>query len=424
MGITVLDAPPREPEWRSWLYVALWSLVIFFTIPFARALRDAVEERIGLGFFVYATVVIALVGGAVALANVRRRSLPRSAYLWLIGVTAAFIAYAYELRDIPEEAIHVAEYGFLGFLVYRALVHRIRDYSIYLVAILIVGTIGMVEEYIQWVVPSRFFDLRDVRTNFVAGALSQVAIAKGLRPSLVQGPPSGASLRRLCQSTALALVVLSVSYLNTPQRVSWYASRIPFLAFLLDSHSDMVDYGYRHHDSEIGAFQSRFSLEELRRFDRQRGAELAEILDRYIGGEGYDAFLKAYSVPRDAYTHEAGVHLFRRNRYLERAMAKEEHRQAHSTVALRENQLLEKYFPTAIQRSSHAWTSDTREFVEGHAEDGEAYVSPVSSTLVTQFSERGVLLAFAVAIAALMLLGASLSRGAPTLIDGSEGQRP
>jgi len=108
-----------------------------FTIPFARAFRDAVEERIGLRFFVYTTVVIALGGGAVALANIRRRNLPRSAYLWLTGVTAAFIAYAYELRDIPEEAIHVAEYGFLGFLVYRALVHRIRDYSIYLVAILI-----------------------------------------------------------------------------------------------------------------------------------------------------------------------------------------------------------------------------------------------------------------------------------------------
>lgn len=419
----MLDAPPSEPEWRSWLYVAVWSLVIFFTIPFARAFREAVADRIGLEFFVYATVLIALVGGAVAFANLRKRHLPTSAYVWLFGVTATFITYAYYLRDIPEEAIHVAEYGALGFLVFRALVHRIHDYSIYVVATLVVGIIGMVDEYIQWAVPSRFFDLRDIRTNLVAGALAQVAIAGGLRPKMVASPPTATSWRRVCHVVAFALFMLGISYVNTPERVAWYATRVPLMSFLLDSKSTMVDYGYRYVDPEIGIFQSRFSHDQLEQHDRRRGEDVARILDRYIGGEGYEAFLTAYSVHRDPYVHEAGVHLFRRNRYLEKARAEEEKRPDRTTVALRENQILEKYFPTTMENSRHRWTPDIRAYVEDHAAKDQEYISYVSWDLITRFSQRQVLLAFAMAIVAFLLLGAYLGRVAHGPIRSSEGQR-
>jgi len=223
---------------------------------------------------------------------------------------------------------------------------------------------------------------------------------------------------------ALALLVLGLSYVNTPERVAWYATRVPFMSFLLDSKSMMIDYGYRYRDPEIGVFQSRFSHEQLQRHDRERGVEVAQILDRYINSEGYDAFQNIYSVPRDAYVHEAGVHLFRRNRYLERATAEQEERPAHSTVALRENQILEKHFPTAIENSRHVWTPETRAYVNSYAADDQEYVSYVSWDLVTRFSERQVLPAFGVAIVAFLLLGAYLGRGAHGPIGSSGGHRP
>ncbi len=403
----------------------LWSLVIFSTIPFARALTNAVDERIGLEVFLYATVFVALAGSVAALGNLRQRRLPLSAYLWLFAVSAAFIGYAYYLRDIPEEAIHVAEYGFLGFLVYRALVHRIHDYSIYLVGAVVVGLIGTIEEYIQWVVPSRVFDLRDIRTNFVAGALAQVAIAKGLRPTMVASSPSLTSWRRLCHVLAFALFVLALSFMNTPKRVAWYATRIPVMSFLLDSKSMMIDYGYHYRDPEIGVFQSRFSRDQLEQHDRQRGIEVARILDRYIDGEGYDTFQNIYSVPRDPYVHEAGVHLFRRNRYLERARVEEQDRPEHSTVALREDQILEEYFPTTMQHSRHRWGPETRSYVDRHAVKEQEYVSFVSWDLLTSYSERQALLAFAAAIIALLLLGAYLGKRARVSIRSpSESHRP
>jgi hypothetical protein len=144
--------------------------------------------------------------------------------------------------------------------------------------------------------------------------------------------------------------------------------------------------------------------------DQERGLEVAQILDRYIGGEGYRAFQKMYSVPRDAYVHEAGVHLFRRNRYLERAISEEEKQPTFYMVALRENQILEKYFPMAIKNSSHSWTDEFRAIVESHALQNQEYVSYVSWDLITRFSERQVVFTFAIAIAAFLMLGTYLGR--------------
>ena len=404
----MLDALPKEPEWRSWLYVAAWSLIIFCTIPFARAFRDAVSEQIGITVFVYATVAGVLVLGIFAYRSLRARRLSADAYFWLFGILAAFIAYAYYLRDIPEEAIHVLEYGILGLLVYRALVHRVRDVSVYLLATLVVGLIGVIDEYIQWVTPSRVFDLRDVRTNVVAGALSQVAIAAGLRPTMVSGMPSRQSLGRLCYFIAFTLIVLGLGYMNTPEHIAWYAKRIPSLSFLLDSRSMMVEYGYLYRDPEIGVFRSRFSPAQLKMYDQQRGKEVAQILDRYIRGEGYGPFQKAYTVPKDAYAHEAGVHLFRREYHFDRA--REKGKGTHYNVALRENQILEKYFPTALRHSHHRWSPELTARVSDKAEREIVYESAVSAGLITRFSQSQVLYAFILGVVGFLLLGKHLSK--------------
>jgi VanZ family protein len=214
----VLDAPPREPEWQSWCYVVVGALIIYCTIPVARAFRELIAEQIGLEFFLYLTAILTAIAGAVAFINLRKRKLPTNAYLWLFGIVAAFMGYIYQLRDIPEEAIHVAEYGVIGILVYRALSHRTRDFSIYVMAALIVGMIGVLDEYIQWVAPSRVFDLRDIRTNFLAGSLGQLAIVAGLRPRIIAGLPNSISWSRLCYTLACGLVLLAVGSPGMPPR--------------------------------------------------------------------------------------------------------------------------------------------------------------------------------------------------------------
>jgi VanZ family protein len=411
----VLDTAPKEPEWQSWCYVAIGVLVIYCTIPVARALREFIAEQVGLDLFLYVTATLALIAGVMAFINLRRRRLPTDAYLFLFIIISAFMAYIYQLRDIPEEAIHVAEYGAIGILVYRALAHRTRDFSIYIMATLIVGMIGVLDEYIQWIVPSRVFDLRDIRTNFIAGGMGQLAIVAGLRPRIIVGLPNSKSWSRLCYTLALGLMLLVLGFLNTPQRIAWYASEIPAISFLLDSKSMMVEYGYLYQDEEIGIFRSRFSPDELKRLNAQRGIEVAGILDEYIRGKGYRQFLSRFTVPRDAYAHEAGVHLFRRNRYFDRAQKSNTDQGVQFNIAYRENQILSRYFPEAISKSGHSWSEELEQKARNHARETTRYDSPVSAGIITRLSERQVISLFSTMILVLLVLGFFTGRNSKTI---------
>jgi hypothetical protein len=137
---------------------------------------------------------------------------------------------------------------------------------------------------------------------------------------------------------------------------------------------------------------------------------VAQILDRYIGGEGYEPFQKAFSVLRDAYTHEAGVHLFRRESNLTRARGQEKGRAEHYNIAFRENQILEKYYPTVLQNSKHWWTPEIRSEVISKASQNSGYESRVSAGLITNVTERQVLLGFSLVTVVCMVLGAYLKR--------------
>lgn len=405
----MLDAPPREAEKISWLYVAIGVLIVYSTIPVARALREAVDAQIGRVAFLYLAVLMALLLVVAAFANLRKRAQPPAAYFWLSLVFALFGLYIYRLREIPEEAMHLAQYGVLGLLVYRALAQRMRDHGIYLAAAIIVGIIGIVDEYIQWAVPSRYFDTRDMIINFIAGLLAQAAIMLGLRPALIKGAPSAASYARSCYLAAAAAALLALGLQNTPARVAWYASQLPALDFLMDGKSMMAQYGYRYDEPDTGVFRSRFSADELRRLDRERGHEVAEILDRYLRGEGYRPFLDQYTVIRDAYVHEAGVHLYSREYHLDRAREGTANQAEHYLKACREHRILKKYFTNTNLLSKYRWDEATEAEVSAGADKSQAYESAVSKAIITRMNETQALLLSIALIAALILAGRHLS---------------
>lgn len=407
----MLDNKPQEPEWRSWTYVAIGVLIIFCTIPVARAARELVAEHLGINTFLYISVTIAVLLGLWGYSNLKKRRLPVSARLCLVIIVASMLAYMYHLRDIPEEAIHVAEYGAIGILIFRALSHRVRDYSIYLLATLMVGIIGIVDEYIQWVVPSRYFDFRDIRTNFLAGGMGQLALLLGLRPRLVSSWPDSASWRRVCHTLVVVVIVLSLGLLNTPERISWYATAIPGLGFLMESRSMMTEYGYRYEDSEIGVFRSRFSLRQLEHLNQTRGSEAAAILDSNINTEvWYSLIFKHYTVPRDPYIHEISIHMFRRDRYFDRASEEPDRAAEFLNVAYRENLILEKYFTNAVTLSRHRWSPEHTTQVANGLDSSSVYESAVSAGIITRFSEAGVIMSASFVIVTLLILG-QLTRG-------------
>jgi hypothetical protein len=378
--------------WRSYILLVSWAILIFLTIPFARTIQKFFVIHFGESFFGYLVLSSIVVALGVSIFWIKRFSnlkLSVSNYLWLIGVAGVYIYYTVKLWEMPEETVHFLEYGVLSYFTYKALRHHVNDNTIYLSALMIVLFIGTLDEMVQWMVPERYWDIRDVRLNFFSGLLLQLAIFKGIQPKGVVLGFSPASLRILSISVILCTVLLGLCASNTPVRIAHYSSKISSLSFLASNHAMMSEYGFLHRESNIGTFYSRYRKQKLLAVDGQKNSEYSEMLNRW-GSKKYKEFLNKFNPISNAFLHEMRVHLFRRDTYLSRAQAEERpvKRKAYFTIAYKENLILEKYFGKTLGRTVYYWDQNTRDAVKRESDPEADYQSPVSSNLFTSFTEK------------------------------------
>ena len=101
----MFNSPPRETEWVSWLLFALWSLVIFVTIPLARTLQRFVEQHLGRQTFTYVVIAVVTLAAVAAIIYRIRLSVSHHSYIWLAFISMVFIGYTIRLSAAPEEAV-------------------------------------------------------------------------------------------------------------------------------------------------------------------------------------------------------------------------------------------------------------------------------------------------------------------------------
>ena len=70
--------------------------------------------------------------------------------------------------ELPEERIHLLEYGILGYIILKAT--SMWNHSI-LAALLFIAIIGSVDEGIQWLLPQRVGDVKDIFINWLGGVI-------------------------------------------------------------------------------------------------------------------------------------------------------------------------------------------------------------------------------------------------------------
>ncbi len=375
---------------RAWWAAFCWGVVILCTVPLARPLQDLVSRTIGRQAYLVVVLVIlalALLAGGLAirraLGPVAWRRLP-----WLLGSGAICGAYTWHLRHAPEEALHFVEYGVLGLLLFRALRCRLSDRSVFPAVLLVGALFGVLDEFVQWLVPGRFWDLRDVFVNALAITLALVALAGAVRPPELSRRPSPRSVRWLCGAAATLLLLVGLSLSNTPPRLVTLVRVLPPLSYLVDHGSVMTEYGQLHAVEGVGRLYSRLSWPELQEQDRRRSVEVARILDGYSDIDDYRVFLRDYPPYGDPFTHELRVHLFRRDRYLERlddpGLSQAERRRLAST-AWAEDRLLRACCAATIAASGYALPAAAWEPHRAFIDAGGDYTSAVSSHLIVSF---------------------------------------
>ena len=172
-----------------------------------------------------------------------------------------------------------------------------------------------------------------------------------------------------------------------------YAQAVPSLNLMGRSDTHMNEFGYRYEDRDIGTFFSRLSPKQLQRQDSERAAEAAAALDKHRSPGTYRRLLEKYTPYTDPFIHEAGVHLFRRDRYLQLARAPNQNKatiREKAFVAYRENLILEKYFSATLQRSKRKLSLAQRRLLAANDQPSRHYRSRVSEGLMTIITEQQV----------------------------------
>ena len=402
-----------EAERRWSMAAAAWAALVLAMVPLVRPLQRWVAANLGSATFGWA-VVLAIVTTTVWL-MIRFPAATRLGVAATILATATLaLAWTASLWQRPEEAVHLVQYGVLAVLVQRALRERHPDLTAYPSAVLLTLFVGIVDEVIQWMVPGRFWDLRDVALNGGAAFLVQAVLwPLDHRRDRVAGC-SRRGLRTLVRLVALDAVVLLLLSVATPGRVAVATEKLPWLRFLVDNPSELVEYGHRHVFPGLGEFASRFELDELRRQDASRAAKAADVLDRFHGGGRYGAFLRHWPSHRDPFIHEARVHIHSRDVHLAKARRQPEDalaRREHATAALREQQILDAFFGRTLEASRARLEPRQRRWLERHADPERFYVSKAGSHLVTWASEAQVVACLVAALVALLLTHRRLRDG-------------
>ena len=167
-------------ERQLWGAAIVLLALIYSTLYLVRPVTEFLRERNLLRATVAAGFLLA--GAWIA----RRTWLARPGWRELLNLTlwaAVTLALAWGF-ELPEERVHLLEYGLFAGLVFSALLeHRAEDpdrgppvVTPVVVAILITTFCGWLDEGIQYYLPNRYFGWRDVALNAAAGLIVTAAM--------------------------------------------------------------------------------------------------------------------------------------------------------------------------------------------------------------------------------------------------------
>jgi VanZ family protein len=161
--------PSKKLRARYWLYVLGFVGLIYSTLYIVRPICTYLKAATPFSLLVniLCIVVLILLGIGIGM-KIRIQKL--SSYVILSMVLLVYI-YGLAVLQYPEEKIHLIEYGFLAYLVIKAIRVDVSKPIAYGYAFILVSVIGWIDEGIQYLLPNRYYQIEDVILNSVSGAL-------------------------------------------------------------------------------------------------------------------------------------------------------------------------------------------------------------------------------------------------------------
>ena len=165
-------------ERRLWLWTMAVAVAIYSTLGLTGTLAEWLREHGFLDAAVFFLLGMFLVGATIVTQGVKVR-IGTWEIAVAMGVVAAYLM-VFTRMAILEERSHLIEYGVLGVFTYEALAERARQGRRVplppVLAALITAALGVVDEGIQWFLPTRVFDPQDILFNLLAGTMAIVSV--------------------------------------------------------------------------------------------------------------------------------------------------------------------------------------------------------------------------------------------------------
>ena len=168
---------------QAWGLAVVYVALVYAAIPVFPDVWGRLREHIGPGIAHLGTIPVA--GSALYMAVKAWRRARSEIALWRLPVLVLVLGlYACMLSAFgrfPAERLHLLEYGVMAVVLFRALSLHRQNPAAYAWALLLTTVIGFGDETIQWILPQRFFELKDVALNLAAGSLglALTAIERG-----------------------------------------------------------------------------------------------------------------------------------------------------------------------------------------------------------------------------------------------------
>jgi ribose/xylose/arabinose/galactoside ABC-type transport system permease subunit len=158
---------------RSWGLLALYVVCVLGSLPFTRDVTLTLRDHNLLTSSVTGLYLVA-VGAVVYHMTFDVQLSDVVAFVALValaGLTAALILG----HEIPEERVHYLQYGLMAWLARSAFGWSMPAGRAYLAALVFATGIGIADELVQYILPSRVYDFADIVLNAQATLLALVA---------------------------------------------------------------------------------------------------------------------------------------------------------------------------------------------------------------------------------------------------------
>lgn len=159
------------------LAAGLYLALLYGTTPFMREFLNALRPALGVTFAPLVSAGVVVAGAAFVLFYRRGIFTLGARRALLLAVIVAAYAATMAVLPWPEERVHLVQYGLLAVLVTRwrraGSAAQSQGWRLHGVAWVLVAVAGVGDEMIQWWLPDRVGDLRDVALNAWAALLAQ-----------------------------------------------------------------------------------------------------------------------------------------------------------------------------------------------------------------------------------------------------------